>query len=430
MFPILYLQRKYKYLTETKINSFKKAVDSRRRELPLVVKNLPNLTTAKIFNQFSKNKLKHISFNEDHDPQLIVFESNFGKVYGQNPRYIYEELLRQNRSFRAVWVHQDKDKILDIPGRAIQVRRGSEEYFNYLGRAGYWVNNIRFSMTYKPEKTVYLQTWHGTPLKRLGLDINVSGPEVEARENFLKESANWDFLLAQNTYSAEIFKRAFAVKGEIITKGYPADDVFLQDNQEQTARIKDKLNISDKKVILYAPTWRDDARKGDSWNFSFSLALDLKEMKERLSGDYVLLLRLHHLISDKIDLSGLDGFVVDVSKYSDTSELLLISDLLITDYSSIFFDYATLKRPILFYMYDLDEYASELRGFYLDIEKDLPGNIIRSFEELVAAVENIDFDVCNNYDFIKFYDKYCSEQKQNSAELIVNKVFEKLPYIS
>ncbi len=351
-------------------------------------------------------------------------------MYGQNPRYIYEELLRQNRSFRAVWVHQSENKIADIPGKVIQVRRGSEEYFSYLGRAGYWVNNIRFSVTYKPEKTVYLQTWHGTPLKRLGLDISVSGPEVEARENFLKESANWDFLLAQNTYSAEIFKRAFAVKGEIITKGYPADDVFLQDNQEQTARIKDKLNISDKKVILYAPTWRDDARKGDSWNFSFSLALDLKEMKERFSGDYVLLLRLHHLISDKIDLSGLDGFVVDVSKYSDTSELLLISDLLITDYSSIFFDYATLKRPILFYMYDLDEYASELRGFYLDIEKDLPGNIVKSFEELVVAIENTDFDVCNNYNFIKFYDKYCSEQKQNSAELIVNKVLEKLPYIS
>ncbi|MGO3119453.1 MAG: bifunctional glycosyltransferase/CDP-glycerol:glycerophosphate glycerophosphotransferase [Moraxellaceae bacterium] len=430
VFPVLYLQRKYKYLTETKISSFKKAVDIRKKELPLVVKSLPNLTTAKIFNQFSKNKLKHISFNEDHDPQLIVFESNFGKVYGQNPRYIYEELLRQNRSFRAVWVYQDKDKNLDIPGRVVQVRRGSDEYFNYLGRAGYWVNNIRFSVTYKPERTVYLQTWHGTPLKRLGLDISVSGPEVEARENFLKESANWDFLLAQNTYSSEIFKRAFAVNGEIITKGYPADDIFLQDNQEQTARTKDKLNISDKKVILYAPTWRDDARQGSSWNFSFSLALDLKEMKERLSDDYVLLLRLHHLISDKIDLSGLSGFVIDVSKYSDTSELLLISDLLITDYSSIFFDYATLKRPILFYMYDLEEYASELRGFYLDIERDLPGNIIRSFEELVAAIENIDLDVCNNYNFIKFYDKYCSEQKQNSAELIVNKVFEKLPYIS
>ena len=430
VFPILYLQRKYKYLTKTKVDLFKQAIDSTKKDLPLVVKRLPNLTTAKIFNQFSKNKLKNIAYNEDHDPQLIVFESNFGKVYGQNPRYIYEELLRQNRSFRAVWVHQSENKIADIPGKVIQVRRGSEEYFSYLGRAGYWVNNIRFSVTYKPEKTIYLQTWHGTPLKRLGLDINVSGPEVEARENFLKESANWDFLLAQNTYSAEIFKRAFAVNGEIITKGYPADDIFLQDNQEQTTNIKKKMNIGDKKVILYAPTWRDDARMGSSWNFSFSLALDLKEMRDRFGDDYVLLLRLHHLISDNIDLSNLDGFVLDVSKYSDTSELLLISDLLITDYSSIFFDYAILKRPILFYMYDLDEYASELRGFYLDIKKDLPGDIIRNFKDLVVAIENADYDACNKGSFTSFYDKFCSEQQENSVELIVNRVFEKLPYIS
>ncbi len=430
IFAVKYLQRKFQYSTLNQYEFLQKKIETKLLESPKIVKEKSRQFIGKAFNQFSKNNLKNIALNEDHDSQLIVFESNFGKVYGQNPRYIYEELLRQNRVFRAVWVYQGKEKLKGIPGNVIQVHRGSKDYFHYLARAGYWVNNIRFTVTYKPEKTVYLQTWHGTPLKRLGLDIDVSGPEVEARESFLKESKSWDFLLAQNSYSAEIFKRAFSVTGKIITKGYPADDLLLSLNPEKSDSIKHKLGIKNKKVILYAPTWRDNERKGDSWSFTFSLALDLHKMKSQLSEEYVLLLRLHHLVADNIDLQGLEEFVIDVSNYPDTSELLLISDMLITDYSSIFFDYAVLKRPILFYMYDIEEYSSKLRGFYLDVNDDLPGTIIKSFEQLLDEIINVDFDVSKNPAFMSFHKRFCSEQEMNSAEQIVNTVFDRIPYMN
>lgn len=380
-------------------------------------------------SQYSENKLKNIALNEDFDPQLIVFESNFGKSYSGNPKYIYEELLRQKRSMRAVWVYQGNEKLRDIPGYVIQVHRGSPEYFNYLARAGYWVNNIRFTVTYKPKHTVYLQTWHGTPLKRLGLDIEVSGPEAEARESFLKESRNWDYLLAQNEYSKKIFKRAFDVQGKILTFGYPADDILLcmSDNFEE--KIKNKIGLpQNKKVVLYAPTWRDDARKGSSWEYTFDLKLDLQKMRLELGDDYVILLRLHHLISDGVDISEYQGFIFDVSHYDDTTEILAITDLLITDYSSIFFDYMTTKRPVLFYMYDLDVYQTKLRGFYLNVYMDLPGPILKDFDGLMQAIKNIEFlskIYLNKYQ--RLYDIYCGSQLKNSAKIVVDEVFEKLP---
>lgn len=410
-FALLYLKRKLLKSINYKYSSF-----FNKKILSLLL-------------QYSDNKLKHITLNEDFDQQLVVFESNFGKSYSGNPKYIYEELLRQKRSMRVVWIYQGKEKLKGIPGNVVQVHRGTPEYFNYLARAGYWVNNIRFTVTYKPKKTVYLQTWHGTPLKRLGLDIEVSGPEVEARESFLKESRNWDYLLAQNEYSSRIFKRAFDVKGRILVHGYPADDILLSVSDDFVSKIKTKIGLpKGKKVVLYAPTWRDDARKGGSWEYAFDLKLDFEKMRIELSPDHVILLRLHHLIADKLDLRGYEDFIFDVSHYDDTTEILAISDLLITDYSSIFFDYMTTKRPILFYMYDLDIYQTKLRGFYLNEYTDLPGPILKDFKELLQAIKNIDiFEKIYANKYHKLFDVYCGSQAQDSAKIIVNKVFKRLP---
>lgn len=410
-FALLYLKRKLLNNVNQKYTSFFK-----KRILGLL-------------SQHSENKLKHIALNEDFDQQLVVFESNFGKSYSGNPKYIYEELLRQKRSMRVVWVYQGKEKLKDIPGNVVQVHRGTPEYFNYLARAGYWVNNIRFTVTYKPKNTVYLQTWHGTPLKRLGLDIEVSGPEAEARESFLKESRNWDYLLAQNEYSRQIFKRAFDVQGEVLVHGYPADDVLLSISEDLANKIKSKIGLpKEKKVVLYAPTWRDDARKGNSWEYTFDLKMDFETMRAELSSDYVVLLRLHHLIADKLDLSGFEDFIFDVSHYDDTTEILAISDLLITDYSSIFFDYMTTKKPVLFYMYDLDVYQTKLRGFYLNVYNDLPGPIIDNFNDLLIAIKNVEsLSRIYSEKYQQLYEVYCGKQTDSSAKLIVDKVFKKLP---
>ena len=149
--------------------------------------------------------------------------------------------------------------------------------------------------------------------------------------------------------------------------------MYHPDREEIAADIKRKLNIPEgKKIILYAPTWRDDEYYGRG-EYKFSLKLNLGLLKKELGDDHIVLLRTHYFIADHLDTTGVEDFAINVSKYDDITELYLISDILITDYSSVFFDYANLRRPILFYTYDLDKYRDMLRGFYLDIEKDVPG---------------------------------------------------------
>ncbi|WP_016954460.1 bifunctional glycosyltransferase/CDP-glycerol:glycerophosphate glycerophosphotransferase [Catenovulum agarivorans] len=359
---------------------------------------------------------------------LIVFESNFGKCYGGNPKYIYEYLLKTDKHFQAVWVYQGK-KTLDIPGNVIQVHRGSVEYFQYLARACYWVNNITFSLPVKPKHTTYLQTWHGTPLKRLGLDIELAGPETAARDKFLQEVKNWDYLIAANQYSAQIFKRAFNFENEMLTHGYPSNDLLVKADSNLVQNIKHKLKIPlDKQVILYAPTWRDDRRIGSGWSFEMDVKMNLERFREQLGDDCVLLVRFHHLIAKHANLSKYSDFVIDVSHYDDTTEILSVTDVLITDYSSIFFDFAVTRKPILFYMYDLERYKSKLRGFYIDPENELPGPVYKTEDDLIKGIQQID-SVAENYcdKYQQFIQSYCSLELGKSAEYVVEQVFKDLP---
>ena len=163
----------------------------------------------------------------------------------------------------------------------------------YLAKVKYWVNNIIFPIHTKRQGNVYLQTWHGTPLKKLGFDISIPGPEVEGRQNFYSESRNWDYLISSNEYSSEIFKRAFKFNKEFLEYGYPINDIFFNCSDDFVDSLKSKLNIPvDKKVILYAPTWKDD-EQNESWEHYFNLEIDLKRMFAEFNDGYVLLLKMH-----------------------------------------------------------------------------------------------------------------------------------------
>ncbi|WP_347321023.1 CDP-glycerol glycerophosphotransferase family protein [Rossellomorea sp. RS05] len=370
-----------------------------------------------IFNQVSES--------QPLNSKMVFFESFFGKNYSGNPKYVYEAMLKNPayKDFTFVWSYTGQEASV-IPGSPIIVDRQSGEYYEYLAKAKYWVSNIVFPVHHKREGNVYLQTWHGTPLKKLGYDIEIEGPETLARENFYTESRNWDYLISANPYSSEIFKRAFKFEKEVLEYGYPANDVFHSDDKKNV-ELKAKLGIpADKKVILYAPTWRDDEMVG-SWNHSFELKFDLEDFYQNFKDEYVLILRMHHLVSDSLEIDDkYQSFVYDCSKYDDIQELYLEADLLITDYSSVFFDYANSKKPILFYAYDFEKYKDEIRGFYLDMEKDLPGPILKDSEELVKAVRSIDSikrDYATKYD--QFYEKFCGLEDGKAADKVVEKVF-------
>ncbi|MEI5908342.1 CDP-glycerol glycerophosphotransferase family protein [Bacillus spongiae] len=367
--------------------------------------------------------------NEPLDNKMVFFESFFGKNYSGNPKYVYEELIGNPnfKDYTFVWSYSGLNPD-DIPGSPVIVSRESEDYYRYLAKAKYWVSNIIFPVKRKREGNVYLQTWHGTPLKKLGFDIDIEGPETLARENFYIESRNWDYLIAANKYSSEIFERAFKYNKEILEYGYPANDLFYQEKNEiiqTTEEIKAKLGIpSNKKVVLYAPTWRDDEMAG-SWEHTFELKFDIDNFYNKLGDDYVLVLRMHHLVGDALVIKDEhQSFIYDCSKYDDIQELYLIADLLITDYSSVFFDYVNSKKPVLFYAYDYEKYKDNIRGFYLDMEEELPGPVLKNGQELLDAILNIE-EVKEKYHerYLTFYEKFCSIEDGNASKKVIEKVF-------
>lgn len=359
-------------------------------------------------------------------PNTVLFESFLGKSYSDSPKYIFE-YLNENYpgKYQCVWAYADQKR--DIPFPAKQVKRLGLRYFYYMARSGYLVFNGRQPTFYKKRKgSVFLETWHGTPLKKLVFDMDdVTSASPLYKEDVYYQTRAWDHLVAPNEFSENIFRRAFSYEGNILKTGYPRNDILHHPDKEALAmQIKKELRLpEDKKVILYAPTWRDDEYYGPGM-YKFSLKLDLCRMREELGNEYVVILRTHYFIADALDLSGFEGFAYNVSKYDDVARLYLVSDVLITDYSSVFFDYANLRRPMLFFTYDLEKYRGILRGFYIDVEQELPGPMLFCTEEIIDAIHNLRA-IQENYEerYKKFCDKYCAWEDGQAARRVVDAVF-------
>src|SRR5699024_7610128 len=263
-------------------------------------------------------------------------------------------------------------------------------------RAEFWVSNSRLPLWIpKPKHTTYIQTWHGTPLKRLAADmeeVHMPGTNTtKYKRNFLKEASRWDYLVSPNAYSTKIFRRAINFDKTVIESGYPRNDFLINENNEQTIlEIKQKCHLPlNKKVILYAPTWRDNQfyRRGE---YKFSLQMDLETMRDKLGDNYIILLRLHYLVAENLDLTGYEDFIYDLSKYEDIRELYLILDLLINDYSSYVVDYVNFKRPMIFFVYDIEEYWDNLCVFYFDFEEKALGAIVKTTDEILEIIKDIE----------------------------------------
>ncbi|KAF0819023.1 CDP-glycerol:poly(glycerophosphate) glycerophosphotransferase [Bacillus sp. ZZV12-4809] len=356
--------------------------------------------------------------------KTIVFESFLGKNYSDSPKNIYEYMISKSTDYKFIWIFNQER---EIPGNAKQVKRFSLAYYYYLATSKFWVSNSRLPLHLKKrEGNIYLQTWHGTPLKKLVFDMeDIHSANPNYKSHFFKQSRRWDYLISANQYSSDIFRSAFKFEKEMLEFGYPRNDILHSNNKEDTAaEIKKNLGLpTDKKIILYAPTWRDDEFY-EPGKYKFNLKLDLHEMKKKLGNDYIVLLRMHYFIADNIEISGLEDFAFNLSKYNDIAELYLISDILITDYSSVFFDYSNLRRPILFFTYDLEKYRDTLRGFYIDMEKEVPGPLLKTTEEIIDSILNIE-DVEEKYRerYQNFYDRICQWEKGNATEQVVKQVF-------
>ncbi|WP_400243442.1 CDP-glycerol glycerophosphotransferase family protein [Niallia sp. JL1B1071] len=358
----------------------------------------------------------------------IVFESYLGKQYSCNPRAIYEYIQNNHSEFKTYWSVNPR-YLKNFEGKHLNVvPRFSIKWLFIMARADFWVSNSRLPLWIpKPKHTTYLQTWHGTPLKKLAADMDeVHMPETNTKmykNNFLYEAKNWDYLISPNAYSSEIFKSAFQFNKKMIESGYPRNDILHKNHsKEEIDKMKEKFSIPlDKKVLLYAPTWRDDQfyKKG---KYKFDLELDLHKLRKELEDEFVVILRMHYLVAENFDLSPYKGFAYDFSNYEDIRELYLISEILITDYSSVFFDYGNLKRPMIFFVYDIESYRDKLRGFYFDFEKTAPGPLVKTTEEVIASVHELK-DSVSSQKFNDFYNKFCYLEDGHASSRVVNEVF-------
>ncbi|WP_024746215.1 CDP-glycerol glycerophosphotransferase family protein [Levilactobacillus namurensis] len=318
--------------------------------------------------------------------RLVLFESFNGKDVNDNPAAIYRELVAEDPRYRTTAYFSVKPReyaALHAKYPEIQlIKRFTPKWVYLMARAEFWVLNSRLpNWWHANRRTTTIQTWHGTPLKKLGTDIDhVAIPgQTTARyhADFVTAANRWDYLIAPNQYSQEIFKRAFGYRGRFLPIGYPRNDVlYTADTPDQVAAVKQRLlpGVTGP-VVTYAPTWRDDdaIRPGV---YRFDLPFDLGEFFQHVSADTHLVIRPHYLVKDQVDIRGYEDRVTVLAE-TDIAELYLISNLLITDYSSVMFDYANLKRPQLFFAYDLAHYRDQLRGFYFDYTaQTLPGPLV------------------------------------------------------
>lgn len=350
--------------------------------------------------------LSQLSKTVSVDERTVIFEAYSGRSYACSPKALYKEMQEDPRftDHTFVWALREPERHRwledrDDTGRTKLVRWKSPEYYRAYFSAYLWVTNslLPLALPKKPEQFM-VQTWHGSPLKRLRTDIvpntqsaNAAHTEV-VRKNTLDVS-RWDMLLSPSPFASQAFTSAFDLerlgKQEILVEcGYPRNTSLFRINAGRVREIRKKLGLpKGKKVILYTPTWRDH-QYDPATGYVFTPELDFERLRSLLGEEYVLLYRGHYHVGE-VDLSPWEGFVFDVSRFRNINSIFAISDLLITDYSSTFFDFSLLDRPVMFYMYDADFYAHDLRGFYLDTD-ELPGEVARTEDELREMLGDIE----------------------------------------
>ncbi|MBP3043604.1 CDP-glycerol glycerophosphotransferase family protein [Arthrobacter jiangjiafuii] len=316
---------------------------------------------------------------EPMDRGSVLFETFDGKFCSDSGRAISDVLGLSHPRLHRYWTVADFS--VPVPPDCTPVLRESREWFRLLATAGYLVNNNNFPHYFRkrPEQ-FYVQTWHGTPLKRIGSDTPVDGTTASYRALLQREAAAWDMLLSQSEFAAETLASAFGYRGEPAVFGYPRNDALTAETAAgRRLESRRRLGIADdRKVLLYLPTWRDNRSMADPY-------LDFEAAVARLGPEYVLLYRGHHKIAGRRKTTGQNHFI-DVTTYPEINDLYLAADLLVTDYSSAMFDFCVTGKPMYFLVPDLARYRDSERGFYFGFEEEAPGPMVTSTDDLVAAI--------------------------------------------
>jgi len=333
-------------------------------------------------------------YEEDIDDNLIIVGAYSGRLYIDNPKYLFEFLNKKSKN-KVIWITKNKDVNSELEKKGfnvlpfysiktIKLLRQAKYIFLSHGRLD--ILPIKFSSS-----TTIILTWHGTPIKRINLNLEKTYAYSKWNRIFklkleFNEYVNYLLTPTKDKEDHRILAKAFKIPlSKIFSSGYPRNDILYEKDEVFLKKIKYKFEIARhiKRIILYAPTFRDD------FVFRFPLTnSELNLLNVLLKETNTIFLIKGHIFEEEIDMKKYDHFQL-IQKNADIQELLLISDVLVTDYSSMIFDYLLLNRPILLFAYDLEEYSRE-RGMYYDFKEIAPGPLLFNGKELIDAIKNIE----------------------------------------
>ena len=320
------------------------------------------------------------------DDRLVIFVSFMGKGFNDSPKAIFDYMQAHSeyQKYRCIWAFEHPEKFPELE----TVKIDSYAYFKTAVKAKYWITNtnIERGLRFKKKEQIYLNTCHGIALKHIGND-------VKGRNDFNFDTVN--HLVVSGDYDEQVWRSAFnAIESTYLRCGMPRNEELWKADEEYKKRIREKLSLPlDKSIILYAPTWRESNNGGKSYEIKPPIHFDV--WKKELGTDYIVLFRAHHQTTKVLGVH-YDEFVRDFSDYPAVNDLIIASDMLITDYSAIAFDYSIICKPILCYAYDYETYLAD-RGTYFNIDDRYPNKSCRTEEELLRRIKNIDYKTeCEN----------------------------------
>lgn len=330
------------------------------------------------------------SLEDELKTNTVLFHSYLGEQANDSALALAEYLVTERPELELVWAVANPET--ELPEGVDPVILHSELWYRLVATSGTLVNNIYFDPWFRSRQgQKYVQTWHGTPLKAINRSYWKSiGRSAGWIRRMDRQAAAWTHLISPSPYYSEIVGLESGFEGKLVETGYPRNDALQSQNAKDVRRkIRRDFGIDeDVTAILYAPTWRDSLSK-QSWKAEMVSFLDLASFSDQLGEGYVTLLRGHgHNARNGFRSHGLQA-TIDVTRHHDINELYLAADVIVTDYSSVMFDAAVTRKPLLFFVPDLDEYAGTGRGMYLDLAEVAPGPVIFKQHELVREIQSI-----------------------------------------
>ena len=335
------------------------------------------------------------------DDKLILFNSFAGRKYDDSPKAIFEEMRKDPRfkGYRLVWAFHQPEKY-DAPHK---IKTDGLNYFKTALAARVWVTNssVERGLSFTGKHTLYFNTWHGTPMKKMGTDIDSNNTAFST-----KSVSPFDVMMSQGHFETNVFSRSFEIpKDKFLEAGLPRNDILANYTEKQRQAIRSRLGIKqDQMVVLYCPTFRE-YDKDESLGVVMAPPMDVKKWERELGNGYVLLMRAHYEVSKVMNIEE-TSFVRNMTDYPDLNDLFIAADVLISDYSSVFFDYSITGKPMLHFCYDYEKYSSK-RGMYFDIREKISGGATE--DQVIELIKSLDLTeesqktVSFRDEFVNFY---------------------------